>query len=335
MNSTHVPGPVLVTGGTGFLAGHTILQLLDVGRAVRATVRSAARSDDLQQQLSKAGAALTRLDIVVTDLMLPLGWDDAMRGVKAVLHMATPMQGANVEAAALDGTRLVLEAAARAGVRRVVFTSTGLASSQPAMRPMSGVITENDWTDTTRVDLGVYARSKTEAERLAWQLATDHDLDVTTILPGAIFGPPVNTESATWSALIGAMLAGKLKFLPPISLHWVDVRDLAALHIAALDSPVAIGQRYLAHGDRLAVRDLAQMLRDDLGARASKISTRELPAWVMRFLALFSAQVRSAVPLLNDRASLSSEKAFRDLGWRTRPIRDSLRDIANAELGLS
>ncbi len=116
-------------------------------------------------------------------------------------------------------------------------------------------------------------------------------------------------------------------------MHWVDVRDLTALHIAALDSTITIGQRYLAQGDRLAVRDLAQILRGDLGARALKVSTSELPAWVMRFLALFSAQVRSAAPLLDDRASLSANKAFRDLGWRTRPIRDSLRDIANAALG--
>ena len=111
------------------------------------------------------------------------------------------------------------------------------------------------------------------------------------------------------------------------------MRHLATLHISTLDSPVAIGQRYLAHGDRLSVRDLAQILRDDHGARAFKVSTSELPAWVTRFLALFSGQVRSAAPLLDDRASLSANKAFRDLGWRTRPIRDSLRDIANAALG--
>jgi len=130
------------------------------------------------------------------------------------------------------------------------------------------------------------------------------------------------------------MLAGKLKLLPPISLHWVDVRDLAALHIAALDNPVAIGQLYLANGDRLAIRDLAQMLRDDLGMRAAKVSTNEMPGWFMRVLALFSMQIRSAVALLNDTASLSSDKAFRELGWRTHSVSQSLRDTAKAQLGL-
>jgi dihydroflavonol-4-reductase len=328
MRSHPLPGPILVTGGTGFLAGHTILQLLAAGRPVRTTVRSAPRGAELREKLASSGADVTGLDIVIADLMQESGWDQAMAGVEAVLHMATPMQGADVEAAALGGTRLVLEAAARAGVRRVVFTSTGLAASKPAMAPPGGLITEQHWTDINAKSVGTYARAKTAAEQFAWQFAADHHMALTTILPGAILGPPAGTGSNVWSTLIGAMLAGKLKLVPPVSLHWVDVRDLVALHIAALDSPVAIGQRYIANGERLAVRDLAQILRDDLGARAASVSTTELPVWIMRFIALFSHQVKSALPLLDDKARLNAQKAFDDLGWRPRPIRESLRDVA-------
>lgn len=332
MISNSSPGPILVTGGTGFLAGHTIKHLLATGRPVRTTVRSAARSTELRETFKASGADATRLDIVIADLMRESGWDQAMAGVRAVLHMATPMQGADVEAAALGGTRLVLEAAARAGVRRVVFTSTGLAASKPAITHPGGMITEQDWTDISGKTVGIYARAKTAAEQLAWQFAADHDMALTTILPGAILGPPAGPGNSAWSLLVGAMLAGKLKLVPPISLHWVDVRDLVALHIAALDNPVSIGQRYLANGEQLAVRDLAQMLRDDLGARAARVSTTELPVWIMRLLALFSSQVKSAVPLLDDEAKLCAQKAFNDLGWYPRPIRDSLRDVAAHEL---
>lgn len=332
MTSNSLAGPILVTGGTGFLAGHTILQLLASGRAVRTTVRSAARGAELREKLAAEGADISRLTIVMADLMQETGWDEAMADVRAVLHMATPMQGADVEAAALGGTRLVLQAAAKSDVRRIVFTSTGLAASKPAEPPMDGVITEQYWTDISGRTAGTYARAKTAAEQFAWKFAADHEMALTTILPGAILGPPAGTGSSVWSLLVGDMLAGKLKLVPPVSLHWVDVRDLVALHIAALDSPEAIGRRYIANGDQLAVRDLAQILRDDLGTRAARVSTAELPAWIMRFLALFSAQVKSAVPLLDDNARLSAQKAFVDLGWKPRPIRDSLRDVAGYEL---
>ncbi|RZA29368.1 MAG: NAD-dependent epimerase/dehydratase family protein [Proteobacteria bacterium] len=332
MNSNPLPGPILVTGGTGFLAGHTILQLLAADRPVRTTVRSEARGAELRAKLAAEGADVARLDIAVADLMQESGWGQAMAGVEAVLHMATPMQGDDVEAAALDGTRRVLEAAAQAGVRRIVFTSTGLAASKPATPPLDGVVTEQDWTDVSRKTVGTYARAKTAAEQFAWKFTTDHDMALTTILPGAILGPPAGTGSSAWSLLVGTMLAGKLKLVPPVSLHWVDARDLVTLHIAALDSPVAVGQRYIANGEQLAVRDLAQILRDDLGARAGRVSTTELPAWIMRFLALFSAQVKSAVPLLDDKAKLSAQKAFDDFGWSPRPTKDTLRDVAEYEL---
>jgi dihydroflavonol-4-reductase len=332
MSLKPIHGPILVTGGTGLLAGHTILHLLTAGRPVRTTVRSAARGAELREKLVAAGSDVSLFDITLADLMQETGWDEAMAGVGAVLHMATPMQGADVEAAALGGTRLVLEAAAKAGVRRIVFTSTGMAASKPATPPLNGLITEQDWTDIDGQNVGTYARAKTAAEQFAWQFSGDHGIALTTILPGAILGPPAGTGSSVWSLLVGAMLAGKLKLLPPVSLHWVDARDLAALHLLALDSPVAIGQRYIASGDQLAVRELAQIMRDDLGTRAARVSTAELPASLMRFLALFSTQVKSAVPLLDDKAKLSAQKAFDDLGWRPRPISDSLRDIVGSEL---
>lgn len=332
MISNPSPGPILVTGGTGFLAGHTILQLLAANRSVRTTVRAPARGAELRAKLAAEGADVTRLDIAVADLMQESGWHQAMAGIEAVLHMATPMQGDDVEAAALDGTRRVLEAAAQAGTRRIVFTSTGLAASKPATPPLDGVVTEQNWTDVSRKTVGTYARAKTAAERFAWQFAADHDMALTTILPGAILGPPAGTGSSVWSLLVGAMLAGKLKLVPPVRLHWVDARDVVALHIAALDSPVAIGQRYIASGEQLAVRDLAQILRDDLGVRGAQVSTTELPAWIMRVAALFSAQVKSAVPLLDDKAKLSARKAFDELRWSPRPIKHTLRDVAGGEL---
>lgn len=145
--------------------GHTIVQLLERGYLVRTTVRSASRGGDLRAQLLKVGADVARLETAIVDLMSPKGWDDAMAGVGAVMHLATPMQGDDVRAAAPDGTRRVREAAAKANVGRFIFTSTGLAASNPADFPAEGIITESHWTDSSRKQLSVYGQAKTDAER--------------------------------------------------------------------------------------------------------------------------------------------------------------------------
>ena len=314
-------GPVLVTGGTGFLARHTILHLLERGLSVRTTLRSVARAEMLRGVLAAAGADLARLQLVEADLLAAETWPPAVDGVSAILHMATPMVGNDVIAAAREGTRHVLEAGAQAGVDRIVLTSSGLAA---APRGISAV-TELDWTDPDTPGTTPYAAAKTIAERLAWDLAARHQLRLTTILPGIILGPALGPDRPAWLGVIQSMLAGKLPALPPVNLQLVDVRDAAALHVDALFQPAAIGQRYLAAGETLSFRDIALILKSQRSGE--KVSTREMPGWLLRLLAFFSSELRQ-LAALRDAPGMDAAKAARELDWHPRPARQSVLDAA-------
>jgi len=322
--------PVLVTGGTGFLARHTIANLLHRGMTVRTTVRSASRGERLRDGLGAAGVDATGLQFAVADLLDPSGWARAMEGIGGVLHMATPMTGKDVVAAAVDGTRRVLDASADAGIRRIVVTSSGLAASRPGDATSS--ITEADWTDPQRPGTSDYARAKTLAERAAWSLARDRDLALTTILPGAILGPRLGQDRPGWLALIDGMLQGRMAALPPVRLQMVDVRDLARLHVDALLSPAAEGQRYIAMGESYSFREVAVVLREEFGPAAAKVQTREMPAWLLRLAGLFSAQARQGAALLDTRGTMSASKAHDELDWQTRSVRQSIIDTARSLL---
>lgn len=269
---------VLVTGGTGFLARHTILRLLGRGHRVRASVRSEHKGNQLRGVIAAAGGAVEQLDTVTADLLDPQAWPRAMDGVSHVLHMAAAMQGSDIRAAALDGTRIVLETAAEAGAKRVVVTSTGLAALWPKRAPAPGEpLTEADWTDTDAPGLDTYTRAKTLAERDAWQRADTLGLSLSTILPGVIMGPVLGPERSVWQGLVADMLAGKLPALPPINLQMVDVRDVADLHIAALLAPEAGGQRYIAAGERLSLSAVAAIMKAELAADTSKSAHGKYP----------------------------------------------------------
>jgi dihydroflavonol-4-reductase len=313
--------PVLVTGGTGFLAGHTILQMLHRGHAVRATVRSMARAEGLRRSLAASGADITRLEIAEADLMRAETWPEALAGTGAVLHMATPMAGPDVEVAAVDGTRHILDAAARAGVSRILVTSTGLAAAPV----QSSSVTEADWSEPDHPATTRYAAAKTRAERLAWDMAARLGLGLTTILPGVILGPAFGPDRPAWLGLIHSMLHGKVPALPPVSLQLVDVRDLAALHIEALMQPAAIGQRYLAANQTLSLRDIAHILQSR--PEGYRVSARQLPVWLFGLLARVSADM-GALYALRRAPKLDTSKAMTELKWQPRPARETVLDAA-------
>lgn len=326
-------GLVLVTGGNGFLARHTILRLLQRDIAVRASVRSHDKGNQLRTALTEAGAETDNLQTIVADLLVPQSWPPAMEGVSHVLHLAAAMQGKTVQASALEGTRNVLEASARAGVERVVVTSTGLAALKP--KSPTGPVdqrSEADWTDSEQPGLDAYAAAKTRAERDAWRHAEALGLSLTTILPGVIMGPVLGSERSLWQGLVGDMLDGKLPLLPPMKIQVVDVRDVADLHIGALFAPDADGQRYIAAGETFSLSEIAAIIKHDLGPAASKVSRREMPAILFRLMALVSAQARSALPLIGPSPQLDASKARRELGWMPRQSRASLIDTARSLL---
>lgn len=324
---------ILVTGGTGFLGGWCIRQLLCEGRAVNATIRSGKGAAELRGALTEAGAPIEKLQVFEADLGADEGWDKAFSGVRYALHIASPtsMSFPKDEARLLEmtrgGTVRVLRAARDAGAERVVVTSSTYAAAYPKGGRTGEVHTEADWTDTEGSEITPYVRAKTLAERAAWEFAETEweKRRLATICPAGIIGPLISHNVPDSMQLVRRMLQGKIPRLPRIALPFVDVRDCADLHCRALFDGAAGGERFIASGPILWMSELALRMRNELGASAEKVTTKEMPNWLVRVAALFDPNTRLILPELGVRRSFSSEKAEAMLGWHRRPLGESLR----------
>lgn len=328
---------VLVTGGSGFVAGWCIVRLLEAGHTVRATLRDLGKAEAVRQAVAAVVDPGQRLSFVKADLTLDDGWDDAVAGCDRVLHVASPLgfDGADdLEALtrpARDGTLRVLAAAKRADVKRVVITSS-CAAATPRDTTRDGLTDETVWTDPQDPNLNAYRKSKAIAERAAWDWAHAHwdPARVTTVLPAAVFGPVLSKEAMSSVALIQGLLNGRPPGVPRVGLNVVDVRDVADLHIQAMAAPQAEGRRFIAAGPFMWMRDLTEILRERLGPGAARVPRRQMPDVVVRLLAVFVAQMRPLVPMIGRRISFSARAAEQALGWRARPAGDTLQDCAES-----
>jgi nucleoside-diphosphate-sugar epimerase len=319
---------VLVTGGTGFVAGWCIVQLRERGYAVRTTVRDPSR---------RAAIPADGVDVVVADLRSDEGWAEAVAGCDYVLHVASPLGSdgrgdpdALIDAAR-EGTLRVLRAAVDAGVKRVVMTSS-TAAATPTDPGVTAVSDETVWTDPADRDVTPYRRSKILAERAAWDFMAGHPgaTTLTTVLPVAIFGPVLPGGSASSVDIIQRLLAGRPPVLPRFGFTIVDVRDLADLHLRAMTSPDAAGERFIAAGEFRWLSEIAGTLRSRLGDRAAKVPTRGVPDGVVRFLARFLPPLRTLTPLLGRQLTFSSAKAKRVLGFAPRSAEKTIVDCAES-----
>ena len=308
-------GTVLVTGGTGFVAGWCIVQLLERGYAVRTTVRDAAKEQRVRAAVAGAKAATDRLSFAMADLNSDAGWDAAVAGCDYVLHVASPLGGGtagdrdSLVAPARDGTLRVLRAAVNAGVKRVVMTSAAATARPPLSTDRTS--DETVWADPDDPQFDAYRVSKILAERAAWDFMgrEGNTTQFTTILPGAVFGPILTAENLGSVQIIEGMLNGKPPAMPRLGFWIVDVRDLADLHIRAMTA-VGGGGAAVHCGRRIHVdgRHL-KSLRAELGAAGAKTPTRRLPNFVVRLLLPFAANLRSLAPLLGRRFAVASDKA--------------------------
>lgn len=324
---------VLVTGGSGFLGAHCILDLLKAGYRVRTTVRSAKREADVLAMLKAGGAEPgAALSFAIADLMADAGWPQAVAGCDYVLHVASPFPPGvpkhedELIIPAREGALRVLRAARDAGVKRVVVTSSFAAIGYGKLPPDGRPFTEENWTDPTG-KVSAYVKSKTLAERAAWGFiaAEGGALELAVVNPVGIFGPVLGADHSTSTEFIRRMMDGAMPGLPRLSFGVVDVRDVVDLHLRAMTNPAARGERFLAvAGDFMTVREIAQTLKTRLGAAAARVSTRELPDWLVRFVGLFSAEAAQVVPELGKAKNASNEKAVRMLGWAPRPREDAL-----------
>jgi nucleoside-diphosphate-sugar epimerase len=330
---------VLVTGGSGFIAGHCILRLLEQGHPVRTTVRSLDREASVRAVLADAG--MTRddaLSFVEADLTGDAGWAAAVDGCDFVLHVASPVHPGKVKdpddviVPARDGTLRVLRAARDAGVARVVATSAFHAVGFGHPRS-DHTFTEDDWTVLDGPGVDAYGASKVLAERAAWDFvrAEGGSTELTTVLPVAVMGPVLGRDVSGANHVVQRCLNGQLPGYPDLYLPIVDVRDVAFAHVAAMTAPGAAGQRFLVAGDdpAMAMREIGAILRDHFGSAARRVPTRTIPDVVVRVAALFSAEFRSVAADLGFVKQVSNERARRVLGLQPRPARDAV--VAAAE----
>lgn len=327
---------ILVTGGSGFIASHCILRLLLAGHQVRTTVRSLRREGEVRGLLQQGGASVDRLSVVVADLERDAGWPQAAEACEFVLHVASPLPAAlprhenELIVPARDGTLRVLRAARDAGVHRVVLTSS-FAAIGYGHRPRQAPFDETVWTDL-QGEMSAYARSKTLAERAAWDFIAREggNLELSAVNPVAVFGPVLGADYSASIMLVQRLMDGTIPGCPQMHFGIVDVRDVADLHIRAMTDPAARGERFLAvAGDFMSILDIAKVLKRRLGEQARRVPTWQLPNWMVHVAALIDPAVRQILPELGKTKAATSEKARRLLGWTPRSSEEAL--VATAE----
>ena len=327
---------VLVTGGSGFLGGRCVAELLQRGYEVRTTVRDLAREAELREAVGSQVPAEGRLSVLAADLRGDDGWQGAVAGCDYVLHVASPFPPVQPEDAdelivpAREGTLRVLRAALEAGVKRTVVTSS-VAAVGGGASPSAGPLTEASWTDLDNPNLSPYVRSKTIAERAAWDLVREADAveRLAVVNPGAILGPLLNRDGSYSLEAIERLLKG-MPGVPRIGFSFVDVRDVAALQVKAMLAPEAGGERFIAVAEFRWMAEVAEILRRELGPAAAKVPARKVPDLLVRAMALFDPGIRSIVGQLGKKSSYSSEKAEELLGWSPRPVEDTVLDTARS-----
>lgn len=328
---------VLVTGGSGFIGSHAILQALAAGFDVRSSVRDLRREGELRALLRANGAhADASLRFFAADLTGDAGWAEAVAGSDYVLHIASPFPAGipkhedELIVPARDGALRVLRAARDAGVKRVVLTSS-FAAIGYGHPERHAPFDETTWTNLDG-SIAAYTKSKTLAERAAWDFIAREGggLELSVVNPVGVFGPVLGADYATSIQLVQRLMTGSMPGCPRLRFGVVDVRDVVDLHLRAMADPAANGERFLAvAGDFLRVQEMARVLRTRLGDAARKVPTRELPDWLVKLVAMFDPTVRQIVPDLGKYKNATSAKAQRLLGWAPRSNDDAL--VATAE----
>jgi nucleoside-diphosphate-sugar epimerase len=336
-------GTILVTGGSGFIGSYCILQLLAAGHHVRTTVRSLQREAGVRAMLKEGGAAPSdRLSFVAAELENDAGWPQAVAGCDYVLHVASPLPATvpkhedELIVPAREGALRLLRAARDAGVQRVVLTSS-FAAIGYGHEPRKSPFDETSWTNPDAGQVAPYVKSKTLAERAAWDFIAREGggLELSVVNPVVVLGPVLAPDYSASILLVKRLMDGAVPALPRLYFGIVDVRDVADLHIRAMTHPAARGERFLAVADDfISFRDIAELLKDRMGASARRVRTRQMPDWLLRVAAMFSPTVRQLVPELGKTKNATSAKARNLLGWAPRSSEEAILATAESLLRL-
>jgi len=329
---------VLVTGGSGYIGSWCVVGLLQQGYVVRATVRDLAKEAAARAAIAGVVDPGNRLSFHAANLTADDGWDAAVEGCDYVLHVASPLGVAEPKdpdvliKPAREGARRAISAAIKAGVKRVVQTSSVAATAKTSLTA-DWTSDETDWTDPKAKGVSAYAQSKTLAERAAWELieTAGGQTTLATVNPALVLGPVMSGDFSDSVQVVERLLTGRVPGLPRLGFNVVDVRDVADLHIRAMTAPEAAGQRFVAAAHYAWMADIAEILRAHLPAAASaKVPTRKIPDFVLRLVGIFDKELASVTPSLGHKHDNSSAKAQAVLGWKPRPLKDTILDCANS-----
>ena len=330
--------PILVTGASGFVAIHTIIQLLQQGYKVRATLRTLSREAEVRETISKYVQANDRLEIIPADLEQESGWDEAMQDIEYVLHIASPFplfEPKNEDELiipAVEGTLRILRAAHKSKVKRVIQVSS-VAAISSGHNGENRTFTEEDWSNIDK-PIGAYSKSKTLAERTAWDFINGTEninkLELVTINPSLILGPVPNKNFRTSVELIRTYMLGQVPGVGRIKMGIVDVRDVAGAIILAMNTPEAAGNRFLCSAGVLWIKEVAGVLYKEYSKRGYKIPTIQFPSFLIRFIGLFDKKIALVTDSLDWDYEFSNEKARRILKWNPRSPKEAILAMAES-----
>lgn len=319
---------VFLTGASGFIAKHILRELLEQGYQVRASIRSDKRKAELQSLFPEAALEYATLDLTKDE-----GWPEALDGCDVLMHTASPFpltepkDPQDLIRPAVDGTLRAMRAAKEAGITRVILTSSCAAIYKQADKPKMQPSDETNWTTPEDRSVGAYEASKTLAEKAAWDFVADTpDIALTTINPGAVFGPPMDARYGASLELVEHLMTGKVPMAPPIDMVAVDVRDVARMHVAAIELEAAKGQRFAAASGTYSLLEFGKMLKSwDAGLKTPQ---RQAPVWLLRIMGLFSKDVKGVLGNVGRTLAVSGAKAETTFGFKFIPVKDAL--IASA-----
>lgn len=327
-------GAALVTGGSGYIAGFLIRQLIENGWTVNTTVRSLKREDEVRGWLQVDNS---KLRFFAADLENDGGWAEAMARCSHVAHVASPFpldvpkHADDLVVPAREGALRALRFAKGAGVRRFVLTSS-MAAIAYGHGPARDLYNEADWSNLDNPAVMPYPRSKTVAERAArdWAKAEAPEIEFASVNPAAVFGPLLSDDLSTSIEVVKQLLEGKVPMCPDIGFGIIDVRDVADLHYRALTAPDIRNERYVCSGPFLKMIDVANILTATLGDKARKVPTRKMPDWLLKLFALVRPELKQLVAELGNVRGGDSRHAMDTLGWTVRPPEEAILATAHS-----
>ena len=330
---------VLVTGATGYIGLHCVQQLLNQGYAVNGSVRSPERKEEVFEALQKHNTPTENLNLFTFNLTEDDGWDEGMEGCDYLLHVASPIALENHNEdffvkPAVAGVKRAFKYAKKHNLKKGVRTSSVAAIFDTLEEKTD--YDETDWSDPENPSISHYAKSKTLAEKAAWDFVDNEDnpFELAVINPALVIGPSLSVDLGESNKAIAMVTTGKMPVAVPLQFGYVDVRDVAAAHLLAMQNSNSNGERFALAEKDLWYKDVAKVLRDN---GFDKAPTFNVPVWLAKILANFSKELKVTLPYLGRVRSVKNTSKAKDiLGWNPRPAEESIIDIAEQikEMGL-